>query len=214
MEDPVYKMYRQQYHGYHPTCWRRFPSGWGCPSPEAPDPVKSFKDLPRDAVTPPDTGDDRGPGMNGDDAGPPRGRGPGNGAAPGLNPNNLPLPADRSPFEMDTKPDAAPGNGARAPSARPSGAAAPTPTPAPAPNNNDGGGGVPPLAEPTVGGPSALNAPAVNARPRLVEPILSVPDPTVGLSSAYADPAPPPAQAPRRPGFLSGLFGGGSMFRR
>lgn len=35
-EPPVYKLYRHQYHGYFPTCWRRFPPGWGCPSPEAP----------------------------------------------------------------------------------------------------------------------------------------------------------------------------------
>src|SRR5262249_43948675 len=35
-EDPTYKIYKQQYFGYHPTCWRTFPSGWGAPSPEAP----------------------------------------------------------------------------------------------------------------------------------------------------------------------------------
>lgn len=34
-EDPVYRMYRQQYYGYFPTCWRRFPDGWGCPSRES-----------------------------------------------------------------------------------------------------------------------------------------------------------------------------------
>jgi hypothetical protein len=46
-EDPVYKLYRYQYFGYHPTCWRRFPDGWGCPSPEAPDAAKSFREIPR-----------------------------------------------------------------------------------------------------------------------------------------------------------------------
>ena len=45
MEDPVYRMYRQQYFGYHPTCWRRFPPGWGCPSPEAPNPAASFREI-------------------------------------------------------------------------------------------------------------------------------------------------------------------------
>ena len=33
-EDPIYKIYKHQYFGYHPTCWRQFPTGWGCPSPE------------------------------------------------------------------------------------------------------------------------------------------------------------------------------------
>ena len=29
LEPPVYKVYRQQYFGYFPTCWRKFPPGWG-----------------------------------------------------------------------------------------------------------------------------------------------------------------------------------------
>jgi hypothetical protein len=45
-EDPIYEIYKQQYFGYHPTCWRRFPNGWGCPSPEAPDRAKSLKEQP------------------------------------------------------------------------------------------------------------------------------------------------------------------------
>jgi len=36
-EKPLYGMYRNRYYGYFPTCWRRFPPGWGCPSPEVPD---------------------------------------------------------------------------------------------------------------------------------------------------------------------------------
>ena len=36
-ELPVFHAYRHQFYGYHPTCWRRFPPGWGCPSPEAPN---------------------------------------------------------------------------------------------------------------------------------------------------------------------------------
>jgi hypothetical protein len=36
-ENPQYKMIRQEYWGYYPTCWRKFPAGWGCPSPEAPN---------------------------------------------------------------------------------------------------------------------------------------------------------------------------------
>jgi hypothetical protein len=45
-EDPIYKTYKHQYFGYHPTCWRKFPDGWGCPSREAPNKEKSFKELP------------------------------------------------------------------------------------------------------------------------------------------------------------------------
>lgn len=36
-ENPQYKVIRQEYWGYYPTCWRKFPPGSGCPSPEAPD---------------------------------------------------------------------------------------------------------------------------------------------------------------------------------
>lgn len=46
LEDPVYAQYRQLYYGYHPTCWRRFPDGWGCPSPEAPNAAEAFRKLP------------------------------------------------------------------------------------------------------------------------------------------------------------------------
>src|SRR5262249_47506265 len=45
-EDPIYKLYKQQYFGYHYTCWRPFPAGWGCPSKEAPDREKSFREQP------------------------------------------------------------------------------------------------------------------------------------------------------------------------
>jgi hypothetical protein len=45
-EDPLYKTYKHQYFGYYPTCWRTFPNGWGCPSREAPDKEKSFKEIP------------------------------------------------------------------------------------------------------------------------------------------------------------------------
>ncbi len=30
-EDPTYKIYKQQYFGYHPTCWRTFPRRLGMP---------------------------------------------------------------------------------------------------------------------------------------------------------------------------------------
>ncbi len=36
-ENPQFRHIRQEYWGYYPTCWRKFPPGWGCPSPEAPN---------------------------------------------------------------------------------------------------------------------------------------------------------------------------------
>jgi hypothetical protein len=46
-EDPVYRMYRQHYYGYFPTCWRKFPDGWGCPSKEssAAEVAKAMEDI-------------------------------------------------------------------------------------------------------------------------------------------------------------------------
>jgi hypothetical protein len=51
-EPPFYSHVRQNYFGYYPTCWRKFPEGWGCPGPndELPDAAKSFAERPRDAV--------------------------------------------------------------------------------------------------------------------------------------------------------------------
>jgi hypothetical protein len=68
-EDPTYKIYKQQYFGYHPTNWRTFPPGWGCPSSEAPDRAKSLKEFragnepegPGPEVTP---GQDQRPPLN------------------------------------------------------------------------------------------------------------------------------------------------------
>ncbi len=45
-EDPIYKINKYQYFGYNPTCWHRFPDGWGCPSPNAPDREASLKETP------------------------------------------------------------------------------------------------------------------------------------------------------------------------
>ena len=107
-EDPVYKLYKQQYFGYHPTCWRRFPDGWGCPSPEAPNREKSFQDIKPG----------EGAGTEGREAPPPEDMGapPAGGARP--TPPNL--PPERSPFETDTPaPGPAPAQGRPAPRATP-----------------------------------------------------------------------------------------------
>jgi hypothetical protein len=87
-EDPTYKIYKHQYFGYHPTCWRTFPSGWGCPSTEAPSKERSFREVP-----PGNAPEDLGPEMPpGEERGaPPLRRGPG-----------IPeLPRERDPFTTD-----------------------------------------------------------------------------------------------------------------
>ncbi len=92
MEDPIYGMYRQQYFGYFPTCWRTFPPGWGCPSTEAPNMARAFAERKRDPFpeTLPDL--DSGPGM---------GPGPGEGSAqPRGRGTPPPLPPPRSPFDL------------------------------------------------------------------------------------------------------------------
>jgi hypothetical protein len=89
-EDPIYKTYKYQYFGYHPTCWRRFPDGWGCPSREVGNKEKSYAELPLGGVVapradqPPDQGTPNEPG------------------APTQRPA-VPNPPEggRSPFEVD-----------------------------------------------------------------------------------------------------------------
>jgi hypothetical protein len=87
-EDPVYKIYKHQYFGYHPTCWRRFPDGWGCPSPEAPDRERSFRERKLGGEEEP-SGEEARPGEG--VTPPPGGRAP-----------TPSVPEGRSPFEMDT----------------------------------------------------------------------------------------------------------------
>jgi hypothetical protein len=116
-EAPVYGTYRRQYYGYYPTCWRRYPAGWGCPTPEAvdwntiqrEDPVRMRREL--EAVLPrPAAGAGGGAGEGG--AGVP--------AVPG---------PTVSPFEVDGP---APAGGA-APAPAPGAGTAPAPGAAPAP---------------------------------------------------------------------------------
>ena len=115
-EDPVYKLYRYQYFGYHPTVWRRFPEGWGVPSPEAPNPKAEFEKLPVKPVDaiPPEEGEDQ-------DMQPPPERG-------GQAIPNPPPDTERSPFEMDR-----PNTGAGAAGTNPPARRAPGARNAPAP---------------------------------------------------------------------------------
>ena len=66
-EDPRFGMIRREYFGYYPTCWRRFPDGWGCPSPEAPDWAASLHKTPLDLTGEydPFTADTSGGDLNG-----------------------------------------------------------------------------------------------------------------------------------------------------
>ncbi len=48
LEDPRYPYIRENYFGYFPTCWRRFPEGWGCPSADAPNWAAALKERPLD----------------------------------------------------------------------------------------------------------------------------------------------------------------------
>lgn len=98
-EPSIYSLYRRQYYGYYPTCWRRFPTGWGCPSPEAPNSAAAMEEIRRDLAREgsPDAGANAEPGMEPDanTAPPPVGGGQ---APPPRGP--IPLPGDeRSPFE-------------------------------------------------------------------------------------------------------------------
>jgi hypothetical protein len=225
-EDPIYKVYKHQYYGYHPTCWRTFPSGWGCPSREAPNREQSFKEIPlqagerlpsldqpgTDEMTPP-PGTTR-PGMP---ALPGGGRSPFEeepGAPPGAprGGQNPRQPPQRDPFELD-KPDApaapAPGQ------PRPPGAGAATNGPelsAPA--------ATPPA---TQGARTSRNESTDEAVARDDDgPLLALPSvnlaPVDDPGVPFGTQPPPPAAAtapnttattaastPRR-GFLSGLF--------
>jgi hypothetical protein len=95
-EDPTYKIYKQQYFGYHPTCWRTFPPGWGCPSAEAPNKERSYKEIPPGHATEEDIGEMPLPGQE-------------RGAPPGARrPGGLELGPERDPFAPETPPDRVP----------------------------------------------------------------------------------------------------------
>jgi hypothetical protein len=227
-EDPVYRLYRHEYFGYHPTCWRRYPAGWGCPSPEAPDEKKAFEELKRttpptdDAATNPE-GDM--PPRDGQQDMPPRDGGRDR-------PNNIPPlpPAGSNPFDLDT-PSGRSAGGATNPAAPPGGNNPPPVVNPPGADNSapgtagPGAAVLPPVTEP-MNAPGTLEQPVLS----LPEPTASVPPPPSALSTPapYAGPTIPPQppvvnaanvnsagpfQAPRRTSFIGSLFNGG-LFRR
>jgi hypothetical protein len=222
-EDPVYKVYKEKYFGYHPSCWRPFPSGWGCPSPEKPDVEKAFRELKLGAGLNPTTGEPEEM-QQGDQ---PSGR-----------PELPPLPAGaRSPFDQPVPPGGdrpanpatprqgeSPFNAPAAPPANNPGAASTAPRPGRAqPASPLTGEGTPELTAPEQ--PARLEGTQTSRSPRDDDgPLLSVGDITVppvsdaddafgagpassGTTTADATPAQAaPASSPPRRGFLSGLF--------
>jgi hypothetical protein len=95
-EDPIYKTYKYQYFGYHPTCWRPFPQGWGCPSRLAPtkaDWDKSYKEIPSLGGAPVSAGPA------------PEGGTPTEPGAPTTRPTVTPPSPERSPFDPDKPED-------------------------------------------------------------------------------------------------------------
>jgi hypothetical protein len=220
-EDPIYRLYRQQYFGYHPTCWRKFPDGWGCPSPEAPNATLEFQKLPRDKPPElPPEGEEPGPEEPGP-MGPVRptpGTGPGRGTTP--TPSTLPpLPSgERNPFDLEK------------PTTPPPGQNPPAPTPPARENNPQANDTPPPATAPAAPGAGEAEATARDRRDdRDDQPLLALPDPTVNPSAGRnvvgfplpngEMPLPPPmpttrpAQAPKRTSLLGDLFSG-RIFRR
>ncbi|MDX2037108.1 MAG: hypothetical protein SFX72_10685 [Isosphaeraceae bacterium] len=177
VEPPFYSHVRQNYYGYFPTCWQKFPEGWNCPCPnsEVPDVAAAFKARPRDER--PELPEDDEFEMPGDGGVPAPG---GAGARPPA--NNLPaLPGDtRSPFELDSRrPDdlPAPNDGGRIRDLQtpPAGG---TPSPAPGgsrPMPPSGGRGVDPFAP-----SSAVSPPSTSMKPSASLPEIVVSAAPVG----------------------------------
>jgi hypothetical protein len=214
MEDPVYGVYREQYFGYHPTCWRRFPAGWGCPSPEAPNSAKAFQERKRD-TPPPMQGDDMGVGPNPDNEAMPM---PGGVPAPGPNANPAlpPLPGggERSPFELDKPSGAPPARpGAQPPADRPGD---PLDLP-PAASSIDSPPAAPSVSRSDLIGGTG-NASAAASRNAPISALPDPLDPPSSVGGPSSDPGPStsttPVQAPRRTSMLSGFFSGFSRTLR
>jgi hypothetical protein len=150
-QDPVYRKAKELYFGYHATCWRRFPDGWGCPSPERPDWAKSLREQKLDTGEEPSEPNAPGP------EGPmrPEGTGPAMPVLPERGP---------SPFDMPDRPGTPP--------AAPRGGTAPLPLPPGDPFQLDEPA-KPPGAAPTApraGQTRPSTPPAVNNGPELSAP--------------------------------------------
>jgi hypothetical protein len=234
-EDPIYKTYKYKYFGYHPTCWRPFPEGWGCPSPEAPDRAKSFEkqklgaredEIPgalpgaeapeRPETTRPGLPDVPARGVDPFETQPDAGK-PGNAPAAPRG-RQAPVPPSGDPFQLD-KPDnppAAAPNPPRAARVRPGTAPALSNAPELSAPADDRGR----ISEsrtsrndanvaadgPADDGP-LLALPNVNLRAvNDSAPFGIEPPPATGNNAATASSTNSPGSSPPRRGFLSGLF--------
>lgn len=227
-EDPIYKMYRQQFYGYYPTMWRKFPPGWHMMSPEGPDAAESFRTIPRDKSSLGanlEGGDE--PELGPDEGMPNGGRAGGNNNNNNNRPNDLPpLPSgDRSPFELDNVKPANPATPAEPPArgalGAPRASAGETPLEFPTvagPTLSPPAPGAPAVPDPELPSPAAPVGPATDGN----GPLLAVPDPTVSgtsaaapvaASGAFTDPSPFGTPKPARRGFLSNLFGNRAVRR-
>ncbi len=239
-EPPFYAQVRHDYYGYFPTCWSRFPEGWGCPAPnpELPNPTLAFQKRPREVL--PESGDSNlAPGpddgvMPGD---PP--------AGPDRNLPDLPNAGGRAPFDLDRPETPAAPPAGDIPSTTPRAPdinTTPRPgNPAPRPGNPAPSTAPGRVAPPTTGLMPMPELPSASASASAVptmEPgsMMMVPEATLASnpspargdlgqlpppSGAFpvvaAEPVPVlgvPAQAPRRRGVLGGLFGSGNRRNR
>ena len=179
-EEPIYKLYRNQYYGYFPTKWRKFPDGWPLRSDQSPNAAEEFKKTPLDIPKPfPREGEEEMEAP----------------AAPGTRPTVPKPPADeRSPFDLD-KPDnvegAAPGTAPPPRRNAPArGNTPPPPTdasPFDMPDTNPPGAGATPGGRPQA---SRSNLPATPTLPDQGAPDLAPP--------GDAPPAPPRTSWNRR----------------
>ena len=225
-EPPFYPQVRQQYFGYYPTCWRKFPPGWACPcpNPELPNWQASLKEYPldRDNAKPTTT-------PKGDDPADVPDRGGANPATESLMP---PLPSDSgSPFEDKPKPDTPPTLGdpalPRRPAPRPGPAGLPPGTsvrpapalgtasevaaaqPAGAQEDATAPADPPPLAltgddaAPAAQPLAAVDAAMPDAPPANLPLANTTPEATTPTPA----PLPPTVQAPARRSLLGNLFG-------
>lgn len=205
-EDPVYRQHREMYYGYYPTCWRKFPPGWGCMSPEAPNAAASFEKLKRKEPTDQDFDGGRGGAMdNEDDLGPRRG------AEPPPNQGQLPAvpPAENlfdinSPKQGDTPPAIPPPNAPRNRSTPGAGANAPAaPEVGLAPREAAPAAGPADTFQPLPVAPPADAPPASSGNP-----LPAVEAPASASNEPDAAPSAQPERAPQRRGLLGSLFGG------
>jgi hypothetical protein len=202
-EPPVYGLYRAQYYGHYPTCWRLFPAGWGCPNPDAANAAKVMDELNKQV--------EKLQGAAGR-AEPAEGAMPPERAEPTL----PPLPNEPSPFEE--RPMNAPPREREAPAQPPAGV---EDRPAAPPGDSAARGSVPSrperaaVLEPidpntpppleTVAATSATSPPAVPPMPTSpVPPLGAATDIPVRLPAGVA-PAAVTASPPRRT-LIGGLF--------